>query len=63
MVERVAPLPGRLDRDLEALDGGALADEVVEALRSELALDLDLLGQRFAAQDAGGVGHHGRRPR
>ena len=59
--ERLAPLPGGLHRDAQALDGGALTHVFVETLRPELALHLRLLGQGDAAHDAGLVGH-GRTP-
>ena len=58
MVQRIAPLGGRLYRDAEASDGDRLAHEVVEALGPELALELRLFRQRGAAEDLGGVDGH-----
>ena len=49
VVERLAALARRLDRHAQALHGRPLADVFVEALRTQLALDLRLLRQRHPA--------------
>ncbi len=61
MIERLGPLPRRLDRHPQALHRRALADILFEALRAELPLHLGLVGQRHPAHHARLVGH-GRTP-
>ncbi len=53
VVERLAAPPRRLHRDPQALDGGALPDVLVEALRPELPLGLRFFGRREVAGDPG----------
>ncbi len=53
VVEWLSPATGRLHRDAQALDGGALPHVLVQPLGPKLALELDLLGE-------GRLAHHVR---
>jgi hypothetical protein len=63
VVERLAPLPRRLDRHPQALDGRPLAHVLVEPLGAQLTLELCLLRQRHATHDPRFVGHGVLAPR
>ena len=55
MVERLAALPGRRDRDVQVLANAILADVLVERSRPEPGLVLDVLGHAGGGDDA--IGH------
>src|SRR5439155_19839818 len=61
VVERLAAVLGRLERDRQLLLDAFLAHEVAQRLRAQRALELRVLGEQFLCDDAHAASLNARR--